>query len=151
MKTQFDHFNFRLKFSWNLWNIVSRRIKNVCDFQTCLREIEIKVQPIDLLSWIKFRGPVLNQGSSLQNFSFVSLSIRSEPRDHKASLKPHTEATRKDPDPKQNPSACFGFLNMCANFQGHILTGSILNRGTTRPPGTIYAHVCTTLIEKKIG
>ncbi len=23
MKTQFVHFNFPLKFSWNLWNIVS--------------------------------------------------------------------------------------------------------------------------------
>ncbi len=139
MKTQFDHFNFRLKFSWNLWNIVSRRIKKVCDFWTCPRKIEINVQPIDLLSWIKFRGPELNQGSPLQNFSFLSLPSRSEPRKHKVSLKPHTEATRKDPDPKKIPRTSFGVLNLCAKFQDHILTGSILNREATRPRYQIRA------------
>jgi hypothetical protein len=134
MKTEFDHFNFRLKFSWNLWNIVSRRIKKHCDFWTCPRKNETKVQPIDLLSWIKFRGPELNQGSCLQNFSFPSLPSRSEPRDHKVSLKPHSEATRKDPHPKKIPRASFDVLDLCAKFQNHILTGSTLNRGTTRPP-----------------
>ncbi len=139
MKTQFDHFNFPLKFFWNLWTIVSRRIKKICDFWTCPRKIEFKVQPIDQSCWIKFRGPELNQGSCLLNFSFVSLSSRSEPRDHKVSLEPHTEATRKDPDPKKITRASFDFLNLCAKFQNHILTGSILNRGTTRPPGTTFA------------
>ncbi len=113
---------FRLKFSWNLWNIVSRRFQKVCDFWTSSRKIEIKVQPIDLLSWIKFRGPALSQEISLQNFSFPSISSRSEPRDHKVYLKPHSEATRKDPDPKKIPRASFDILNQGAKFQGHIST-----------------------------
>jgi hypothetical protein len=33
-KTQFDHFNFPLNFSWNLWIIVSKQIKKVSDFWT---------------------------------------------------------------------------------------------------------------------
>ncbi len=130
MKTEFDHFYFRLKSSWNLWNIVSRRIKKLCDFWTCPRKIEIKVQPIDLLSWIKFRGPELNQGSCLQNFSFPSLPSRSEPRDHKASLKPHSEATRKDLTQKKIPRASIDVLALCAKFQDHILTGSTSNHKT---------------------
>jgi hypothetical protein len=85
----------------------------------------------NLLSGIKFRGSELSQGSSLQNFSFPSLPSLSEPRDHKVSLKPHTEATRKDPDPKKIPRASFGLLNLCAEFQDHISTGSTSNRGTT--------------------
>jgi hypothetical protein len=109
-ETQFYHFNFRLKFSWNLLNIVSKRFKEVCDFWTSPRKIEIKVQPIDLLSWIKFRGPVLNHGTSLQNFSFPSPSSSPEPRDHKVSLKPHSEATRKDPDLEKNPMVSFDIL-----------------------------------------
>jgi hypothetical protein len=144
MKTGFDHFNFRLKFSWNLWNIVSRRIKKLCDFWTCPKKIEIKVQPIDLLSWIKFRGPELNRGSCLQNFSFPSLPSRSEPRDHKVCLKPHSEATRKDPDPKKIARASFNVLNLCAKFQDHILTGSTSNRGTTTPPRD---QICACLIQ----
>jgi hypothetical protein len=108
--------------------------EKLCDFWTCARKIEIKVQPIDLLRWIKFRGPKLNQWSSLQNFSFLSLPSRSEPRDHKVSLKPHTEATRKDPDPKKIPRVSFNVLNLCAKFQDHILTGSTSNRRCTRPP-----------------
>ncbi len=143
MKTESDHFNFRLKFSWNLWNFVSRRIKKLCDFWTCPRKIEIKVQPIDLLSWIKFRGPELNQGSCLENFSFSSLISRSEPRDHKVSLKPHSGATRKDPDPKRIPRASFDVLDLCAKFQDHTLTGSTSNRGTTRPPRD---QICACLL-----
>jgi hypothetical protein len=143
MKTEFVHFNFRLKFSWNLWNIVSRRIKKLCDFWTCPRKIEIKVQPIDLLSWIKFRDPKLNQGSCLQNFSFVGLSSRSEPRDHMVSLKPHSEATRKDPNPKKNSRASFDVLDLCVKFQDHILTGSTSNRRTTRPPRD---QICACLL-----
>ncbi len=137
MKTQFDHFNLLSKFSFNFWNIVSKRIKKICDFWTCPRKIEIKVQPIDLLSWIKFRGPELNQGSSLQNFRFVGLSSRSEPRGHKPSFELHTEATRKD------PRASFGILNLCAKFQDHILTGSILSREAKWPP---KGHICACLI-----
>ncbi len=82
----------------------------------------------------------MNQGSCLQNFSFPSLPSRSEPRDRKVYLKTHTEATRKNPDPKKIPRASFDVLNLCAKFQDHILTGSTLNRGTTRP-GTKCAHV----------
>ncbi len=134
---------FRLKFSWNLWNIVSRRIKKLCDFWTCPRKIEIKIQPIDLLSWIKFRGPEFKQGSYLQNFSFPSLPSRSEPRDHKVSLKPHSEATRKDPDPKKNSRASFNVFDLCDKFQGHILTRSTSNRRTTRPPRD---QICACLI-----
>ncbi len=147
MKTEFDHFNFRLKFSWNLWNIVSRRIKKLCDFWTCPRKIEIKVQPIDVLSWIKFRDPELNQQSSLQNFSFPSLPSRSEPRDHKVSLKPHSEATRKDPDQKKIPRASFDVLDLCAKFQSHISTESTLNRGTTTP---LRDQICACLVKSQI-
>jgi hypothetical protein len=60
----------------------------------------------------------------MQNFSFVSLSSRFEPRSHKISLEPHTEATRKDPDPEKIPRASFDLLNLCAKFQSHIWTGS---------------------------
>ncbi len=113
MKTQFDHFNFPLNFSWNLWNIVSRRIKKVCDFCTCPRKFEIKVQPIDLLSWINFRGPVLNQGSFLQNFSLPSLSTRSEPRNHKVFWGSILEPPEKFLTPKQ--------------FRGPLLTSLRVN------------------------
>jgi hypothetical protein len=60
----------------------------------------------------------------MQNFSFVGLSSRSEPRSHKISLEPHTESTRKDPDPEKIPRATFDVLNCCAKFQCHIWTGS---------------------------
>jgi hypothetical protein len=73
----------------------------------------------------------------MQNFSFPSLSSRSEPiRDHKVSLKPNSDATRNDPNLKKIPRASFGHYNLCAKFQDHILTGNTLNRGTT------FAHVC---------
>jgi hypothetical protein len=134
MKTQLDHFSFPLKFSWNLWNIISRRIKEICKFQICARKIKFEAQPIDQSCWIKFRGPGMNQGISLQNFSFPSLSSRSEPTLHKVSLEPHCEATRKDPDPKKIPRASFGLLNLCAEFQDHISTGRTLTRRCTRPP-----------------
>jgi hypothetical protein len=70
-----------------------------------------------LLSWIKFRGPELNQGSCLQNFSFPSLSSRSESRGHKVSLEPHTETTRKDPDPKKFPGPHLTSLTCVPNFR----------------------------------
>jgi hypothetical protein len=60
----------------------------------------------------------------MQNFSFVSLSNRSEPRDHKISLEPYFEATRKDPDPKKISRASIDILNLCVKFQDHIWTGS---------------------------
>jgi hypothetical protein len=60
----------------------------------------------------------------MQNFSFVGLSSRSEPRSQKISLEPHTEATRKDSDPKKIPRASFDLFNLCAKFQSHIRTGS---------------------------
>jgi hypothetical protein len=88
-------------------------------------------------------NPELNQGSCLQNFSFPSLPSRSEPRDHEVSLKLHSEATRKDPDPKKIPRALFDVLNLCAKFQDHILTGSTSNRGTTRPPRD---QICACLL-----
>ncbi len=47
----------------------------------------------------------------MQNFSSVGLSSRSEPRSHKISSEPITEATRKDPDPKK--------------FRGPLLTSLI--------------------------
>ncbi len=134
MKTEFDHFNFRLKFSWNLWNIVSRRIKKLCDFWTCPRKIEIKVQPIDLLSWIKFRGPELNQGSSLQNFSFPSLPSCSEPRDHKVSLKPHSKAIRKDPDPKKNSEGLIWRPWPVCRISGSYLDGKYLKQRDHKTP-----------------
>jgi hypothetical protein len=79
----------------------------------------------------------MNQGSSLQNFSFQSLSSSSEPTLHKHSLEPHCEATRKDPDPKKfrGPHlASIGLLNLYVKFQDHISTGSTLIRRVTRPP-----------------
>ncbi len=131
MKTQICRFNFPLKF-----------FMQTCDIWTFPRKIEIKIIWINQLSWIKFRGPELNQGSSLQSLSFPSFSSRSEPRDHKVSLEPYCEAIRKDPDPKKIPRASFGFPNLCANFLDHILTGSTLNRGTTRP---LSDQICTCL------
>ncbi len=142
MKTQFDHFNFRLKFSWNVWNIVSRRIKKLCNFWTSPRKIEIKVQPIDLLSWINCRGPELNQGSCLQNFSFPSLPSRSEPRDHKVSLKPHSEATRKDPDPKKIRGPHLTSLTCVPNFRVISRLKLPQTEGPQDPPGTKFAHAC---------
>jgi hypothetical protein len=56
MKTQFDHFNFPLKYSWNY------EIKKVCDFWNCPRKIEIKVNPFHQLNWIEFWDSELNQG-----------------------------------------------------------------------------------------
>jgi hypothetical protein len=131
MKTQIGRLNFPLKF-----------FIQICDIWTIPRKIEIKFIPINLLSWIKFRGPELSQGSSLQSFSFPSLPSRSEPRDHEVSLEPHSEATRKDPDQKKIPRVSFDVLNLCAKFQNHILTRSTLNRGTTKPPRD---HVCACL------
>jgi hypothetical protein len=90
----------------------------------------------------------LNQRSFLQNFSFVGLFSCSEPRGHKVSLKPHTEATRKDPDQKKIPRASFDLLNLCAKFQGHILTRSTLNREATRPQKATFAHVWSSTKNK---
>jgi hypothetical protein len=60
----------------------------------------------------------MNQGSSLQNFSFPSFSSRSEPRLHKVSLEPHCEATRKDPDPKKKfRGPHLAFLTCVLNFK----------------------------------
>jgi hypothetical protein len=112
----------------------SRRIKEICKFQTCARKIKFEAQPIYQSCRKKFRGPEMNQGSSLQNFSFPSLSSHSEPTLHKVSLKPHYKATRKDPDPKKIPRASFGLLNLCAKFLDNISTGSTLTRRVTRPP-----------------
>jgi hypothetical protein len=75
----------------------------------------------------------MNEGSSLQNFSFPSFSSRSEPRDHKVSLKPHSEATRKDPDPKKIPRASFDFLNLCA-ISGSYLDGKYLKQRDHKTP-----------------
>ncbi len=69
------------------------------------------------MSWIKFRGPILNQGSCMQNFSFVDLSSRSEPRSHKISLEPDFEATRKDPDPKKFRGPLLTSLICVSNFK----------------------------------
>jgi hypothetical protein len=88
----------------------------------------------------------MNQESSLQNFSFPSLSSRSEPTLHKVSLEPLCEATRKDPDPKKIPRASFGLLNLCAKFQDHISTGSTLIRRVSRP---LRFHVWACLIQTK--
>ncbi len=86
----------------------------------------------------------MNQWSSLQNFSFSSLSSRSEPTLHKVSLEPPCEATRKDPDPKKIPRTSFGLLNVCAEFQDHISTGSTLTRRCTRPP-RFHVWACLSL------
>jgi hypothetical protein len=53
----------------------------------------------------------------MQNFSFPSLSSRSEPRSHKISLEPHTEATRKDPDPKKIRGPHLASLICVPNFK----------------------------------
>ncbi len=81
-----------------------------------------------------------------QNFSFVSLSSRSESRGHKLSLEPHTEATSKDPGPKEIPRASFDVLNLCAKFQDHISTGSTLNREAIRPH---KGQICACLIQTR--
>ncbi len=94
----------------------------IYDFQTCARKIEIKVQPIDQMSWIKLRVPEINESNSLQNFRFPSHSSRSKPSRHESSFKPNFEATRKDPDPKKIPGSSFDFLNQCAEFRTEILT-----------------------------
>jgi hypothetical protein len=73
--------------------IVSRRINEICNFQTCARKIKFEAQLIDQSCWINFRGPELNQGSSLQNFSFVGLSSRSNSRVHEVSLEPQAKTT----------------------------------------------------------
>ncbi len=97
------HQTLQIKFSWNLWNIVSRRVKKNSKFLTFPGKMEILAQPIDQSSWIKFRGPVLNQQSSLQNFRFPTLSTCSEQTCHKISLGPHFGVTRKDPDVSRDP------------------------------------------------
>jgi hypothetical protein len=64
-------------------------------------------------------------------------------------LKPHSEATRKDPDPKKIPKASFNVLDLCAKFQDHILTGSTLNRDHKTPQGPnlrMPALECITVI-----
>jgi hypothetical protein len=50
MKTQFDC----LKFSWNLWNIVSRRFKKVCDIWT-----SPTVLPRKQLTWVLIEFSIL--------------------------------------------------------------------------------------------
>jgi hypothetical protein len=95
----------RQKFSWNLWNIVSRRIIEKFDFWTCPRKIELNKIP---RFWIV---------SSLQNFSIPSLSSRSEPRLHKVSLEPHSETTRKDLDPNKISGPHLTSLTSVPNFR----------------------------------
>jgi hypothetical protein len=128
MKTQIFRFNFPLKF-----------FMKICDIWTFPRKIEIKIITINLLSRIKFRGPELSQGSSLQSLSSFQ-SLRTQ---RPQGLEPYCEATRKDPDPKKIQRASFDLTNLCANFQDHILTGSTLNRGTTRPPRD---QICACLL-----
>jgi hypothetical protein len=41
MKTQFIHFNWPLKFSWTIWNIVSKLIKEISEFPTFPGKIEV--------------------------------------------------------------------------------------------------------------
>ncbi len=142
MKTEFDHFNFCLKSSWNLWNIVCRRIKKLCDFWTCPRKIEIKVQSIELLRWKKFRGPELNQGSCLQNSASHLFPVAQNPGTTRFLWSPIVRPPKKS-WPKKNPRASFDVLNLCAKFQDHILTGSTLNRGTTKPPRD---QICACLL-----
>ncbi len=108
--------------------------------------MEILAQPIDQSSWIKFRDPVLNQQSSLQNFRFKTLSTCSEQTCHKISLGPHFGVTRKDPDPKKIPRASFDLINLCAKFHSHILTESASNRRVTRP---LKCQICPPLVLTK--
>jgi hypothetical protein len=84
-----------------------KRSSEICDFQTSLGKIEIKVQQIDQLC----RVPEINEGSSLQNFSFPALSNRPNSSRHKSSSEPNSEATRKDPDPKKIPESSFTLVN----------------------------------------
>jgi hypothetical protein len=58
MIIQFLYFNLLWKFSWDLWNIVSRRITESGKFQTFSGKVEINAQPVDQSGWIKFRGPI---------------------------------------------------------------------------------------------
>ncbi len=147
MITRFNKFKHFIKFSWNLWNIVSRWVKENSKFPTFPGKMEILAQPIDQSSWIKFRGPVLNQQSSLQNFRFPTLSTCSEQTCHKIYLGTHFGVTRKDPDPEKIPRASFDLINLCAKFHSHILTESASNRRVTRPlkcqicPPLLYGHI----------
>ncbi len=59
----------------------------------------------------------MNQGSSLQNISFPSLSSRSKLRLHNVSLEPHCEATRKDPDLKKIREPHLASLTCVPNFK----------------------------------
>ncbi len=90
------------------------RVEKMIVFWTCSRKIEIIVQPIDRSSWLKFRGPILNQWSLLQYFSFVSLTSRLEPQDFFGGP---LWSQKKRSWPQKNPRASFGFINQCAKFQ----------------------------------
>ncbi len=80
-------------FSWNQWNIVSRQVTKSGKFPT----FSWKIWNWSWTNWIKFRGPILMVWSSLWNFRFVGLPNRSQSRCKVFALKPHLEATRKDP------------------------------------------------------
>ncbi len=93
-------FHFAWMFSWNRKNIVSRRITESGKLQTFSEKFEIKVQPVDQFSWIKFRGPIF-MVCSLQSFSFVCLLSCSQSAGKVFPLEPHSEATRTFPGPKK--------------------------------------------------
>jgi hypothetical protein len=75
----------------------------------------------------------------MQNFSFVGLFSRSEPRSHKIFLEPHTEATRKDPGPNKNPRAS---LICVPNFK--VISGLEVPQIEKKndPPKATFGHVC---------
>ncbi len=116
-------FYFSINFLFQKYKLLrvghEKRSSRICDFQTSPGKIDKKVI-------IKFRAPEMNEGSPLQNFSFVGLPSRSEPSRHKISLEPYSGATRKDPDPRKIPGSLFDLLNLYAKFQLNSLTLSTL-------------------------
>ncbi len=78
----------------------------------------------------------------MQNFSFLGLSSRLEPRSHKISLEPHTEATIKDPDPKKFRGPLLTSLICVPNFK--VLSGREVPQleKPNDPPKATFGHVC---------
>ncbi len=109
-------------FSWILWNIISRRNIKSGSFWNCPEKIAIKAHPVDQISWIKFRGPEMNEGSSLPNFRFVGLTIGSQSAGMRICSELNSEATRNFPGPEKIPRASFGLLYCLPKFY-HKLKG----------------------------